>query len=107
MVATAPLADDEPMAKVIRTLAAIVATAVSLVLVYWAYAFGRCQGWKGTGTCPRDPLWDWEMFRLVFAAGVLPIVALRVRRHRLLRTACEAAGAGVILGAAIVVITGF
>ncbi len=95
------------MARVIRVLAVVITTVFSFFLLGVAYAFGRCEGWKGTGTCPRVPLWDWEVFWIAFWAGMLPTIALRLRRYRLLRTAAEAIGAGVVLGAIVVVITGF
>ncbi len=99
--------DAGRMARLIRVLAVILTTGIALLLLFWAYAFGRCQGWKGTGTCPRVPLWDWEMFWIVFWAGVLPTIALRLVRHRLLRTLVESVGAGVALGAIVVLVTGF
>lgn len=99
--------DAGDMAKLIRVLAVTLTTGVALLMLYWAYVFGRCEGWKGTGTCPRVPLWDWEMFWIVFWAGVLPTIALRVQRHRLLRTAVEALAAGATLGAIVVIATAF
>ena len=95
------------MARAIRVLAIVVASAVGLFLLYWGYVFGRCEGWKGIGICPRDPLWDWEMFGIVFWAGVLPTFAMRLKRHRLLRTIAEALGAGAMLGAIVVIGSGF
>ena len=94
------------MVKLIRALAVTVTTGIALLMLFWAFTFGRCEGWKGTGTCPRVPLWDWETFWIVFWAGVLPTIAVRVKRHRLLRTAAEAVVAGVTLGAIVVVVTG-
>lgn len=94
------------MAKAIRVLAVVVATATAFALLAWGFVFGRCEGWKGTGTCPRVPLWDWEMFWIVVWAGVLPTFALRVRRDRLLRSVAEAVGVGVVFGAFVVVVSG-
>ena len=99
--------DAVSMARVIRVVAVIVITGSALVLLSWAYAFGRCEGWKGTGTCPRVPFWDWETFWIAFWAGVFPTIALRVERRRLLRTTAEALGVGVALGSIVVVGTGF
>lgn len=95
------------MARVIRVLAILLTTATASLLLLWASVFGRCEGWKGTGTCPRVPFWTWETFWIAFWSGVLPTFALRVRRHRLFRTTAEALGMGVALGSIVVVATGF
>jgi hypothetical protein len=97
----------ELMAKVFRVLAVIATTLVSFFLLGLAYTFGRCEGWKGTGTCPRVPLWDWEIFWIAFWAGVFPAAALRLRTDHVLRGTVEALGAGIIAGSLVVGITGF
>lgn len=93
--------------RVVRALLVFVSVAFAVAALSLTFIFGDCAGWKGTGTCPRDPLWDWEVFRLAFAAGVVPVAAIRSRRGRLMRTAVEACAGGVLLGAGVVLITGW
>ena len=100
-------ANHEDMAKAIRVAAAVLATAMSLFLLGMASVFGSCEGWKGTGTCPRVPLWDWEVFWFGFWAGVLPAIAMRFGRNRLVRGAVEGLVAGALLGSVVVVATGY
>ena len=107
MVSAAPWTDHGFMVQAIRVLAIILTTAVALFLLGMASVFGSCEGWKGTGTCPRVPLWDWEVFWLGFWAGVFPTTAIRIGRNRLIRTLAEALAAGILLGAAMVVATGY
>jgi hypothetical protein len=107
MVTAAPWTDHDVMAKAIRLLAVILTTVVALFLLWMASVFGSCEGWKGTGTCPRVPLWEWEVFWLGFWAGVFPAAAIRLGRNRLVRGLGEALTVGVLLGAAMVVATGY
>ncbi|MGF1665766.1 MAG: hypothetical protein ACFCVC_05785 [Acidimicrobiia bacterium] len=93
--------------RVVRALFVFVAVVFSVGALGLAFIFGDCAGWKGTGTCPRDPLWDWEVFRLGFAAGVAPVSAVRSRKGRLMRATVEAVAGGVLLGAVVVLITGW
>ncbi len=94
------------MAKVIRVLAVLATSVVALFMLGLVFAFGTCEGWKDTGTCPRDPLWDWEVFWLGFWAGVLPTLALRLGRGRIVRGSIEAIVIGPALASLLVVITG-
>jgi hypothetical protein len=93
------------LARVVRALFIFVSVAFSVGALGLAFVFGDCAGWKGTGTCPRDPLWDWEVFRLAGAAGAAPVAAIRTRRGRLAKAAVEACAGGVLLGVVVVLIT--
>jgi hypothetical protein len=101
------IADHDHMAKVLRVLAVIVAAAASLVLLGTAFVFGSCEGWKGTGDCPRVPLWEWEVFWIAFWAGVMPVVAARFRWRWAGRTTLEGLAAGTALGSLVVLITAY
>ena len=98
--------DAVPMAKYVRWAVVVLTSAVSLVLLWLASALGSCEGWKGTGSCPRVPLWEWEVFWIGFWAGLFPVAALRLGRARLLRGMFEAAASGAAVGALLVVLTG-
>ncbi len=93
------------MARALRFVVSAAALVVSLGLLWWTEAFGSCEGWKGTGTCPRDPMWDLEVFRLAFFAGFLPAVSIRFKPSRWMRSLAEAAAVGAAVGGLMVVIT--
>ena len=95
------------MAKAIRVAAVVLATTVAAFLLGTVSIFGSCEGWKGTGTCPRVPLWDSEVFWFGFWAGALPAMAMRLGRNRLVRALVEGLAIGALLGPVVVVATGY
>lgn len=99
-------ADTHGMKKAIRALGVIATSVVALGALGLAFTFGDCAGWKGTGTCPRNPLWDWEVFNIVFLGTMPVVIAIRLARTRVLRTLIEAAVAAAVVAAAVVAITG-
>ncbi len=78
-----------------------------------AVIFGDCAGWKGTGTCPRVPFWDWEVFRVAAGGGAILGASLYLARRLWkpgpkplwLRTAFLALAVGAIAGVVVVALT--
>ncbi len=78
-----------------------------------AVIFGDCAGWKGTGTCPRTPFWDWEVFGVAAGGGAISGGSLYLARRiwrpgakpLWLRTAVVGLAAGPTAGVVVVAIT--
>ncbi len=94
------------MKQALRVLGIIVTSVMAFAALGLAFTFGDCAGWKGTGTCPRSPLWDWEVFNIVFLGAMPLVVAVRLARTRVLRTLVEASVTAAVVAAAVVAITG-
>ncbi len=94
---------------VVQTVLILASVSVGLAMLAAAVVFGDCAGWKGAGTCPRVPFWDWEVFRIAFAGGALPVAvtrfAIKPNRNRLLRAVAEGVAAGLLVGALVVAAT--
>ncbi len=95
--------------RIAQTLAVGAAFLFGVAVWVLAVTFGDCAGWKGTGTCPRVPFWDWEVFRLGFLAAVVPVAVtgfvVRPGWRRLVFAGAAGLCAGLASGAFAVLIT--
>ncbi len=94
---------------IIRVGLSVASLAVGLAMVGAALTFGDCAGWKGTGTCPRVPWWDGEVFRIASLGAAIPVALIRwamaPSRRRAGRALLESLVTGAATGLLVVAIT--
>lgn len=94
---------------VAQTLLILASGAVGAAMLAVAVTFGDCAGWKGIGTCPRVPFWDWEVFRIAFGGGAVPVSVswfiVKPSRRRLAHAIVAGLMSGVAVGSVVVLIT--
>ncbi len=94
---------------VAQTMLILASVLVGAAMLAVAATFGDCAGWKGTGTCPRVPFWDWEVFRIAFGGGAVPVAVswfvVKPSRRRLAHALVVGLLSGAAVGSLVVLIT--
>lgn len=97
--------DTVPMKTAFRILTVGVTLLVASATLWGVLGFGDCAGWKGTGTCPRTPFWDWQIFQIAFFGFVPLVLAIRIRRGRVVRALIEGGVVAALVATLVVVAT--
>ncbi len=93
----------------VQTIVIGAAISIGIASIAISLIAGDCAGWMNTGTCPRDPFWDWETFSITFWGSALAVAVTRFVPKpgwkRLRRAVIEAVVAAALLGVLVVLVT--